>query len=107
MKPARPTTDAASADTAGQSSNSVPTALRSFDFEKLAVVLFDPAYRVRRAVLLPRALVEGQSYVSGRTNARTFYATDEVFSAPGAEDITSDVRAAAAALDEPCAFAGG
>lgn len=75
------------------------SAIRSFDFQELAVVLFDPSYRVRRAVLLPVALIEQQAYVSGHVKARIFYATDAALSAPEARDITLQVQAAAMAAN--------
>ena len=51
---------------------------RSFDFEHALIILFDSEYRVRRATMLPAAIVLAHSTDNAYINARRFIARDAV-----------------------------
>ncbi len=51
---------------------------RSFDFDQALVLLFDVAYRVKRATLLPADLIRDNSAEDLHSNARRFVARDAV-----------------------------
>jgi hypothetical protein len=73
-------------------SNRQLSAIRSWGFDQLAVILFGPEYSVSRAVLLPVELARERSRRSSHVNADNLYATDELLDDPRAEDITSRLR---------------
>lgn len=62
-----------------------------FDF--LAGLLFDSNYKVRRAAIIPRRLIESSATFVVRTNSHKFYLRDEVWHAPGVRDVTLQLQA--------------
>lgn len=68
---------------------------RSFDV--LAAVLFDAAFGVQRAILLPFDIVALRATPEPRTNSWRFMLNDVVWQIPGASDVTAELRAAAIA----------
>lgn len=69
---------------------------KCFDF--MAAILLDRIYGVSRAVILPHAQVERRARFIAHTNSWLFMLTDDVWTLPGARDVTNEVVAAAAAL---------
>jgi hypothetical protein len=61
-----------------------------FDF--LAGVLFSEDYTVLRAVIIPHAVVLKHAKYVKRTNSHRFILRDDVWDAPGARDVTSELR---------------
>lgn len=77
------------------------SAIRRLDqnpFDVLAGVLFDEDFLVYRAALIPIALVQGSASRVEYTNSNKFHLRDAVWSWEGVEDVTDQIRAAAAAL---------
>ncbi len=72
--------------------------IRSWEFDRLAVVLFDDNYVVHRAALIPVDLVRDRSRDAPYVRGAIVFATDALFDAPGVEDMTSDLRRVAADL---------
>lgn len=68
---------------------------RSFDV--LAAVLFDAAFGVQRAILLPFDVVALRATPEPRTNSWRFMLNDVVWRLPGVGDVTAELRAAAIA----------
>lgn len=66
---------------------------RKFDF--LAAVLFDHAYRVQRAIILPHDSLEARSRYSAHGNGWLFRLEDSCWSMPLARDVTKELQAAA------------
>jgi hypothetical protein len=71
------------------------SAIRSFDFEDLAIVLFDSDFAVITAVLIPAELAKSNSAYRAHVNGFTLFATDALLHHPDAVDITESVRATA------------
>lgn len=67
-------------------------------FDYLAAVLFDGAYRVQKAVILPHAGLEARCRYSQHTNGWLLRLEDSCWDMPGARDVTEEVAATAAAI---------
>jgi len=67
-------------------------------FDVLAAVLFDGAYRVQRAILLPHEGLEARSRYSPHANGWLFRLEDSCWAMEGARDVTDAVRAAEGAI---------
>lgn len=63
-------------------------------FDYLAAVLFDQAYRVHRAIILPHAPLEAMCRYSAHANAWVLRPEDSCWSVPGARDVTDELRKA-------------
>lgn len=63
-------------------------------FDVLAGVIFDDDFRVVRAALIPRGVVEERSTYVAHTNSHRFILRDDVWNAPGVRDVTAKVTAA-------------
>jgi hypothetical protein len=70
-----------------------------FDF--LAAVIFTEDYRVLRAAIVPRAVVEERATFVAHTNSHKFLLRDDVWNAPGVRDVTPNLTEVARALDQP------
>lgn len=71
------------------------SAIRNFDshgFDWLAVVLFDDAYCVQRAALVPRPVIADRGTHNRHTNSLKFIMTDSVWSEVGVQDVTSKIE---------------
>lgn len=66
---------------------------KKFDF--LAAVLFDHAYLVQRAIILPHEGLEARSRYSPHANGWLFRLDDSCWSMPLARDVTKQLQAAA------------
>lgn len=62
-------------------------------FDVLAGVIFDDDFRVVRAALIPRGIVEERSTYVAHTNSHKFMLRDDVWDAPGVRDVTAEVAA--------------
>ncbi|MGU3420791.1 hypothetical protein [Methylobacterium sp. D54C] len=74
------------------------SAIRKIDdqaFDYLAAVLFDPGFGIRRAAVLPHALVRARARKSEHTNSWIFYLDDRVLAAEGVRDVTDALTAMA------------
>ena len=70
------------------------SAIRDFEgFDFLAATLFDHDYRVERAALIPRAVVQDLSTYYSHTNSHRFLLRDEVWEAPEVVDVTDRLLA--------------
>ena len=67
-------------------------------FQTLAAVLFDEAFDVHRAVLLPYDVVVGAARWTAHTNSWRLILSDRLWTAPGARDVTAELRTAQAAF---------
>lgn len=63
-------------------------------FDVLAGVIFDDDFRVVRAALIPRGVVEKRSTFVAHTNSHKFLLRDDVWEAQGVQDVTAEVAAA-------------
>ena len=72
--------------------------IRSFDFDSLAIVLFDDAFTVWRAVLLPVAAVMQHAAPNPYLNGHRLIATDVLLDSPQGKDITEALQQMAANL---------
>ncbi len=70
------------------------SALRSFEFDDLVVVLFASDYGVRRAVLIPAEVVRDISRYSAHTNSWRVFADDALLDDSRCTDITARIRRA-------------
>jgi len=71
-------------------------AIRALDgehFDFLAGTLFDPNYGVVRAALIPYTTVKLRATYVTRTNSHKFMLYDDVWSAEGVQDVTSQLAA--------------
>lgn len=69
------------------------SAIRSFDFDELAVVLFQRgAQPVLRASLVPVDLARGHCTSRRHTNSYRLIATDALLALPGVRDVTAELR---------------
>lgn len=67
--------------------------IRSFDFDAAVIVLLNSAdYSVRRAVEVPRAVVEAAGSFVKHTNGYVVYATPALLDHPDAVDVTERLR---------------
>lgn len=64
--------------------------LEGFDF--LAAILFDHAFRLKRAALIPAAVVREHSSYIAHTNSHKFLLRDKIWLAAGVKDITNSLR---------------
>lgn len=67
-------------------------------FDYLAAVLFDGAYRVQRAIILPHEGLEARCRYSKHANGWLFRLEDHCWEMPGARDVTAQLAAAAEAI---------
>lgn len=67
--------------------------IRSFDFDDLALVLFDPSYAVLAAVLIPAEIVQHNSSYRADVNGYVLFATDTLLQHPRGVDISGKLRA--------------
>lgn len=69
------------------------SAIRDLDgFDILAVVLFDDAYSIQRAALIPAAVVRAHSTYIAHTNSNRFLMRDGIWDVPGVIDVTKRLR---------------
>ena len=71
------------------------SAIRDFEgFKTLAAVLFDHEYRVKRAALIPREVVEKRSKSKHveHDNKWNFFLTDDIWELSDVVDVTSDLE---------------
>lgn len=68
--------------------------LAGMHFDILAGVIFDDDFRVIRATLIPRDIIEERSTYVAHTNSHRFTLREDVWSAPGVLDVTAKVAAA-------------
>ncbi len=59
----------------------------------LAGVIFDDYFRVIKAALIPRGVVEERSTYVAHTNSHRFILREDVWAAPGVRDVTAEVAA--------------
>jgi hypothetical protein len=74
------------------------SAIRDFagrHFNFLAGVLFTEEYGIFRAALVPYAVVEQRAKFVAHTNSHKFILHDDVWKAPGVQDVTERLRAIA------------
>lgn len=67
-------------------------------FDYLAAVLFDPRFKVSRAILIPHAVVTARARRVEHTNSWTFTLDDRVWRERGVTDATAEIAVAAAKL---------
>jgi hypothetical protein len=67
-----------------------------FDF--LGGILFDEGFAVKRAAIIPLAVVKENSRHVAHTNSWRFLLRDEIWGFPGVEDVTEKIREAAGTL---------
>lgn len=63
-------------------------------FDVLAGILFDDAYRIQRAALIPIGVVRERSVYNKHTNSNLFMLQDSVWQAAGVRDVTDALIAA-------------
>jgi hypothetical protein len=80
-------------DGSGANPRSQLSPFRSFAFDFAAIVLLNPDYSVRRAVLAPTATIVANASHREHVNGHVVYARPSLLDAPGNTDITSSVRA--------------
>lgn len=68
--------------------------LSAMHFDLLAGVIFDDDFRVMRAALIPRDIIEVRSTYIAHTNSHKFILRENVWSAPGVLDVTAKVSGA-------------
>jgi len=73
------------------------SAIRSWSFDQLAVVLFDDDYSVRRAVLMSEKVARETARYIPHVNGYRVMANDEFLDRPDAIDITEELRTVAEA----------
>jgi len=69
----------------------------SFDF--LAGVLFNKDYTVMKAAIVPYTVVKDRATFSAHTNSYIFYLDDSIWTLPGVQNVTSELRNAADELN--------
>ncbi|WP_312733177.1 hypothetical protein [Brevundimonas sp.] len=67
-------------------------------FDILAGVLFDEHFRVQKAALIPVELIQANASYVAHVNAWRLLLRDVVWTWPGVRDVTTELRAAEAAL---------
>ena len=67
-------------------------------FDYLAAVLFDSAYQVQQAIILPHEGLEARCRYSKHANGWLFRLEDSCWEMPGARDVTEQICAAANAI---------
>ena len=69
------------------------SAIRDPDgFDILAAVLFDDDYRIKRAALIPAAVVRDHAKFTAHTNSHRFMLRDAIWDAAGVVDATERLR---------------
>lgn len=69
------------------------SAIRDMDgFDVLAGVLFDAAFVVSRAALIPSAVVSDRSKFTKHTNSHRFMLRDDIWTADGVVDVTANLQ---------------
>jgi hypothetical protein len=69
------------------------SAIRDLDgFDILAAALFDDAFGVVRAILIPAEVVRDHSTYITHTNSHRFLLRDALWLIPGVIDVTTDLR---------------
>lgn len=66
-------------------------------FDHLASILFDADFAVRRAAIVPHAVVAARASRTSHVNGWRFMLDDTVWAEPGVRDVTEEVTAAARA----------
>jgi hypothetical protein len=84
-------------DVPGERQLGILRGLPDGSFDHLAAILFDADFSVRRAAVIPHAVVAGRASRTSHVNGWRFTLDDAVWTLPGVRDVTGDVRAAAAA----------
>lgn len=69
---------------------------QSFDY--LAAVLFDPIFKVTRAIILPHSVVVTKAKRAEHTNSWRFILDDRIWMIDGARDVTAELAVAASQL---------
>ena len=69
------------------------------NFDVLAAVLFDEKYAVRRAALIPYAVVVTRAKIAVHTNSWRFMLEDRVWTLPGVRDVSADLENAQQAAE--------
>ncbi len=69
--------------------------LKGAHFEFLAGVIFNEDYTVLRAAIIPPEVVSEHAKFVERTNSHRFLLREEIWDAPGVQDVTEDLRAVA------------
>lgn len=72
--------------------------IRSWGFDSLVIVLFDPTYLVWRSVKVPAELVRGTGTQSEWVNGELIIARDSLLDHADAQDLTTLLRGTAASL---------
>lgn len=67
-------------------------------FDLLAGILFDAQFGVHRAALIPLSVVKQRARRSEHTNSWIFILRDDIWNLAGVQDVTPELRAAAASL---------
>lgn len=71
------------------------SSIRDFSgFDFLAAALFDDSYRIRKAIILPVAVVADRSVYVKHTNSHKFMLRDEIWNVHEAKDATVELCAA-------------
>jgi hypothetical protein len=71
------------------------SALRDLDgahFNFLAGVIFSESYGVRRAAIIPYAVIHARATFVPRTNSYKFFLHDDIWSAPDVRDVTAELQ---------------
>jgi hypothetical protein len=74
--------------------------LEKTPFDHLAGLLVDKSLRVIRAAIVPIDIVRAQSKHQAHTNSWRFLLRDEIWNLSGVRDVTHELTAAAAAIDD-------
>lgn len=61
-------------------------------FDYLAAVLFSDRFEVRRAIILPHALIGEHAKYVPHTNSHKFMLRDDVWNLPNVRDVTAELR---------------
>ena len=64
-------------------------------FDHLLGILFNSDFTVRRAALIPHAMIEPRASFRAHVNGWIFHLTDDVWSLAEVRDVTSEIQAAA------------
>jgi hypothetical protein len=67
--------------------------LKGGHFDFIAGILFNEDYSVMRAALIPHCVALERAKFVERTNSHRFLLQDDVWSAPGVQDVTAALKA--------------
>ena len=70
-------------------------------FDYLAGLLFNEDFTIRRAALIPHAVVMDRGTHVKRSNSHKFLLLDDIWDAPDVRDVTDELTTAARTLDQP------